>query len=227
MTPIRRPVPRRLAALLTALVAAGCSDAAPVADDRLLVVDGIEITLAEVEPYVAFLDGFLPEGGRKAKILRVLEEHLLPLRLAQRTFPEERRQALARARALADVAGNAIELDQQSRLLDDRSRKNVSRLQPRLPVAMFLFQPLGIGSVSKPIEVPAGYVVAAAFDLVESQLVLDDYVDALQVGFMTHDLESWVPWWKAETKRIGPLVTHVHPDYREAMPEWLQLPKLP
>jgi hypothetical protein len=223
--PIRRSALRCLTVLLTTLAGSACTDKAP--DDRLLVVDGIEITLAEVEPYVAFLDSVLPEGGRKAKVLRVLDEHLLPMRMAQRAFPEQRRQMLERAQGLADVATNAPELDEQSRLVTDRHRIKASRVQPLLPVAMFLFEPLTVGAVSPPIEVPAGFVVTAAFDLTESQLMLDDYVDALVVGFPTHELEPWMAWLNAEKARIGPLVTYVHPDYREAMPEWLQLPKLP
>lgn len=214
--------------MLAALLACGgCGEEAPAATDRLLVVDGLEISLAEVEPYVAFLDSFLPEGGRKAKILRILDEHVLPLRLAQRAFPEQRQQQLTRARGLCEVATNAVELDDQSRLLQERTRRNVSRLQPRLPVAMFLFEPLRTGSVSPPLEVPSGYVVAAAFDLFESALMIDDYVDALQVGFMTHDAENWGVWLAKEKQRVATLVTYVHPDYREAMPPWLQLPKLP
>ncbi len=210
------------------LAGGGCSEKVPANDDRLLCVDGIEIKLSEVEPYVAFLDSFLPEGGHKGKILRVLDEHLLPLRLAERAFPAERKLALARATALTEVATNVVELDQRSQLLPERSRRNIARLQPWLPVAMFLFDPLRIGSVSPPIPVPRGFMVAAAFDLNDkSPVVLSDYVDALQVGFMTHDVETWVPWLAAEQKRIGELVTYVHPDYREAMPSWLQLPKLP
>ncbi len=226
MKPLRHPR-RCLAALVLAVVGTACgADAAP-ADDRLLVVDGITITLAEVQPYLTFLDSFLPEGGRKAKLLRVLDEHVLPLRLAQRAFPEQRRAALQRAADLCAVAGNAAELDAQSRLLPDRTRRNVTRLHPRLPVAMFLFDPLRVGSVSPPLEVPSGYVVAAAFDLQESALVLDDLADTLQVGFMTHDPTAWAAWLLAERQRVGAAVTHVHPDYREAMPEWLQLPRLP
>ena len=86
-------------AVLVVGFAACRSEAAP--ETRLLVVDGIEIQLADVAPYVAFLDSFLPEGGKKTKIHRVLEEHLIPLRLAQRAFPVERAALAERAKALA------------------------------------------------------------------------------------------------------------------------------
>lgn len=217
-----------LLVLVAAFAGSSCSEQAPASSDRLLAVDGIEISLREVEPYVTFLDSFLPEGGRKAKILRVLDEYLLPLRLAERAFPEQRRKALDSALALTAVATNAVELDERSQLLTNRSRHNLTRLLPPLPVAMFLFAPLRTGAVSPAIPVPNGYIVAAAFDLNDTAPVaLSDYVDALQVGFLTHERDDWTAWLEAEKKRIAPLVTYVHPDYREAMPAWLHLPKLP
>lgn len=215
-------------AVAAALAFAACAEdppAAPPADDRLLVVDGITITLADTAPYVAFLDSFLPEGGRKAKVRRALEEYLLPLRLAQRAFATERAEQLRQARLLCEVATNAVELDQRSKLLPERHRGHLRRTAPKLPVAMFLFDPLRIGSVSEPLEVPMGFTVAASFDYLESALLIDDRVDALQVGFFTHDAGGWATWLVAEQQRIADTVTHVHPDYREAMPGWLHLPR--
>ena len=223
----RRSVSCRPLALAALLATAGCSEAPQVATDRLLVVDGIEFTLADIEPYAAFLRSFVPETGTKTIVRIVLEEYLLPLRLAQRAFPDQRRDALARAQGLCDVATNATELDQQSRLMQARQRSNMSRRRPQLPVAMFLFDPLQVGAVSQPIEVPVGYVVATAFELHESALKIDDYVESLQVPFVTHDAAGWEAWLTAEKARVATRVTHVHPDYREAMPGWLQLPKLP
>lgn len=226
MTP-RRSAFRNRVALAAVLAAGGCGDEPKAATDLLLVVDGLEFTRADVAPYTAFLQGFVPESGEKSKVRLVLEEYLLPLRLAQRAFPEQRQRALAQARGLCEVATNAVELDAQSHLLDQRQRGNMSRRRPQLPVAMFLFDPLAVGSVSLPIEVPVGYVVAAAFDLHESALMVDDYVESLQVPFVTHDAESWGAWLKSEKQRVSTLVSYVHPDFREAMPSWLQLPKLP
>jgi hypothetical protein len=228
--PNRRPHALLPILILVAALTAGCSKEAPApaADNRLLVVDGIVVTMDDVAPYLAFLDSFLPEGGRKAKLRRVLEEHLLPLRLAERAFPEQRREQLARAEGLVQVATNAAELEERSQAIHHRSRHSTSRLTPRLPVAMFLFDQSRWGSVSEPIEVPNGYIVATVFELKDdSALALDDYVDALQVGFLTHEIADWMAWLDTEQRRIGDHVTYVHPDYREAMPEWLHLPKLP
>ncbi|MBL9077326.1 MAG: hypothetical protein JNL08_07480 [Planctomycetes bacterium] len=227
MSPNPRPFPSRFLPLAAALGLAACSDRPPApADDRLLVVDGITITLAEVEPYVAFLDAAVPEAGRKTKIRRIVDEHLLPLRLAQRAFAARRAELREQAAALCGIATNSSELERVAPMQGDRTRRNLSRMQPRLPVAMFLFDPLLTGAVSPPIEVPNGWVVATAFDLHEGALMLDDYVDALQIGFLTHDAEGWGQWLLAERARVAGTVTWVHPDYREAMPDWLHLPRL-
>lgn len=216
-----------VAGACVALSLATCREpAAPPVKD-LLVVDGITIGLGELEPYVQFLDSYLPEGGRKAKVRRVLEEHVLPLRLAQRAFAAERLEQLRRATDLCAVASNAAELENQSSAIADRARKNVTRAQARLPVALFLFDPQRTGSVSPPIEVPQGFIVAAAWSITEDALAVGDYADALQVAFTTHRADEWIAWVSAEQKRIADKVTFVHPEYREAMPPWLVLPRLP
>lgn len=215
-----------LPALLASALPIACSEQQQAPPDRLLVVDGIEVTFAELEPYLQFFASFMPEGGQKVRIHQILDDHLLPLRLAQRAFPEQRRQLLGQAQALCAVATNAHELDEQSRAIEDKSRRNLTR-RNRLPVVMFLFAPENTGAVSPPIEVPFGYVVTAAFDLKQAARLVDDYVDALQVGFATHSSDDWKLWLEDEKRRIATKVTYVHPDYREAMPSWLQLPRLP
>ena len=227
MNPPRPKTPLLALALATSLAPIGCGDQAPPATDRLVVVDGIEIRLAEVEPYVQFLDSFIPEGGRKTKIRRVLEEQVLPLRLAQRAFASKRREQLDRALALCTVATNVAELEAQTKVFEDKTSKKVSRMQAKLPVAMFLFDELKVGSVSAPLEVPFGYIVAGCRGLETSAVALDDAADALQIGFATHPAAEWQSWIDAERKRVASLVTYVHPDYRDAMPAWLQLPRLP
>lgn len=212
------------AALAAVLACAGCDAEPPPAEERLLVVDGIAITLAEVEPYVAFLDSIVPEAGRKTKLYRVLDEHVLPLRLAQRAFPEERQLQLQRARGLSEVATNVHELDQQSAQISDRMHRDLTRMQAKLPVAMFLFDTAQLGAASPPIELANGYVVAGAFDLHESPRKVEDYVEALLVGFATHENDAWNEWLLAERQRVADRVTFVHPDYREAIPSWLRLP---
>lgn len=218
---------RRIALAALAATAAACAEPAPPAEPRILVIDGIEIRFADVEPYAAFVDTFRPETGTKTKILHVIFDYLLPLRVAQRAFPKERAEQRARAVALTSVATNVAELEQHSALIEHKRRSNLNRTKAQLPVAMFLFDPLHVGGVSPPIEVPQGYYVVGAFDLHESPLVLDDHVDALQVGFVTHDAGSWHEFFEAEKRRLADRCTFVHPDYRDSLPDWIRPPKTP
>ena len=221
-----RPHLLRTLALLLAAASTGCSEKGP-APSLLLVIDGISIQLDEVEPYVRFLDEFVPEGGRKTKVQRALEEQLIPLRLAQRAFPNERASLLAQAQTLCGVATNAIELEQHAKALEHQRRAHFARLHAKLPIAMFLFDPLKLGSVSPPIEVPEGWSVVAGFDMRQGALALDDSVDALQVAFYTHGGRDWSQWLDAEKLRVADKVTYVHPDYVHALPDWVHPPKQP
>jgi hypothetical protein len=218
--------PRRLACLsaAAAALAAACGGERP-AEHRLLVLDGIEFTLADVEPYVAFHDSFLPEGGRKSKIRRALDEHLIPLRLAQRAFPAERARLRAQAEALCSVATNAYELERQSQMLQDKRRSNLTRSTALLPVAMHIFDPARVGAVSPPLELPHGWFVVGVFDLQTSPgLVMADYVDALQVGFVTHASPQFLAWYRDQQQLLADKATFVHPDFEHAMPPWLRMP---
>ncbi|MFY9344070.1 MAG: hypothetical protein WAT39_16390 [Planctomycetota bacterium] len=216
-------------AVATGLLLTSCGADAPAEEQRLLVLDGIEITLADVQPYVAFYDSCVPEGGRKTKVQRVLEEHLIPLRLAQRAFPAERAEQKARAEALVATAGNIHELEKQTALLDtNKVRRNMTRLQAMLPIAMFLFDPQRVGATSPPLELPSGFWVAAAYELKESPgLQLDDYVDALQVAFVTHPSGDFMQWYQQQKQALADKATFVHPDHLTAMPPWIHPPKQP
>lgn len=199
---------------------------APPAKPPLLVLDGLEIRHEDVAPYVAFLDSFLPEGGQKTKILKVLEEHLIPLRLAQRTFAKERAAMLESALALRSVASNVEELASQSSLMKNKRRANLNRTHALMPVAMFVFDPLAIGAVSDPIELPHGWFVVGAYELKESPgQLLDDYVDALQVGFVTHTSGDWNDWYEAQKAGLADKATFIDPDYATAIPPWIRPPK--
>lgn len=223
MNVLRRSSP----ALASVLLLAVACDHAPPPPKKLLVIDGLTIELAELEPFMQFLDSYLPEAGRKAKMQRILDEHVLPLHLGRRAFAKERAALLEEAKALRSVATNVEELDKQSAAMQERMRRTVSRNQPKLPVAKFLFDPLLTRSVSDPIEMPYGWVVAAAFTLEQEALAIDDHADSLQVTFATHTAIDWRTWLDKEQKRVGDKVTFVDPDYREAMPPWITLPKLP
>lgn len=213
--------------LLCGLLFAACGKAPPAVAhpaNLLLTIDGLDITLDEVAPHVKFLDSVAgPEWATKVKFRRVLEEFTIPLRLAQRAFPEQRAKMHERAANLRSVADNAIEIEKQG-AQQVIKRKGLVRRAVELSVAEFLFDPLLTGSASQPIEVPRGWIVAGAFDLQQSAQLVNDLVDAVQVGFLTHTPGDWQTWWDLEQVRIADKVTYVNPAYRDHLPEWIKLP---
>lgn len=213
-------------ALAAALLHCSCGQASPSAadDPRLIEVDGITVTFEELQPYVDWLTAYRPELGVRTKYMWALREHVLPLKLARREFAEERAAQRELADGLCSVATNIQELEQRSELVKDKSRSNLTRQSALLPVAMFLFDELTLNAVSPPIELPHGFFVVSAYERFESQLVMADYVDALQVGFITHTAVAWEKYWRAKRQEIGRKVTFLHPDYRDDMPPWLQAP---
>lgn len=212
-----------------AVLADACSGkkTSPKDDPRLLVIDGIEVTFAELKPYVDWLTSYRPGLGVKTTYIWALREHLLPLKFAQREFPEERQKQLELAQGLCSVATNIYELEEQSKLINHKTRSNLTRQTPMLPVAMWFFDLLNINAVSPPIELPQGYFVVGSYDFHPSPLLMTEYVDALQVGFVTHTSNEWRLWWEHEQLTLGKKVTFMHPDYRDNLLEmgWLELPK--
>ena len=225
----RSPLPYIAATLWLALAGAACGDppaktkAPPAASDVLLRIDGLEITFGEIAPYVKFLEETMPEAGHKTKVQKVLQDFCVPLRLAQRAFAAERRAMRERAANLRSVATNVLELEQQG-AQQVIKRREVTRGQVDLPIAVFLFDPLNTGGTSDVIEVPRGYVVAAAHELKEAPGAVFDTVDAVQVGFFTQTPGDWETWKQLEQERVADKATYIHPDYREAMPTWVKLP---
>jgi hypothetical protein len=165
----------------------------------------------------------MPESGRKTKVQKVLQDFTVPLRLAQRAFPDQRRTMHERARQLRSVATNVAELEQQA-AQQVIKRMELTRSQTDLPIAAFLFDPLTTRGVSDVVEVPRGYVVAAAHEIKEAASAIADTVDAVQVGFFTHTPADWETWKQLEQERVADKATYIHPDFREAMPTWLKLP---
>lgn len=210
----------------TTLTLSACSDKLqPVEEERLLVIDGITILFEDLRPYVEFIESYRPAVGEKTKNIWVMRDHVLPTFAARRAFADERAVMLERANALCSVATNILELEKHSELVKHKRRSNMTRINAKLPVAMFLFDELMTNAVSQPIELPEGYFVVGSYKLNTSPLTIADFVDALQVGFVTHTSQDWRLWWENEQLRIGPKVTFVHPDYRDDLPPWMTVPK--
>lgn len=194
----------------------------PSADTRILSVDGIDFTYGEVQPYVEFFDRLYPKWTLAAKVRRTLEVYLVPLRFAERDFAAERRAALQHAQGLVSVAGNVVELAEKGGPTAVRKTLIVPLLE--LPLALFLFDRSKIGSTSPPIPLPQGFSVVGAFDVTDGAVVSDDLVDAEQVTFFTHQKDDFDKWLTQLRVRLADKVTYVHPDFRNATPDWLKLP---
>jgi hypothetical protein len=192
-------------------------------EDVLLVVDGVSIRWSDVEQQVAWLDGLAPEYSLRKKIQRTLSDYTLPVLFARRDFAEQRRQLFELAQTVRAASGNVEELRKNA---SDRpmlqSRLSVGNVE--LPVAAFLFDPTRVGAVSDPIEVPAGYLLVGCVDLTRTQVPMEDTAECVQVGFVTHDAAAFREWETAMQQRIADRVTFVHPEFRLAMPPWLNLP---
>lgn len=221
-------------AVVLALATSGCGGEAdtplpppaaadPAPHERLVSVDGIDITFGDAAPWLEWYDRMYPVRSRRTKLRAILEQYLVPLRLAEREFAELRAEQHRRAQALCAVSGNVLELEQQAGLLVGK-RATVAPGQVELPVARFLFDPLRTGSVSPPLPVPQGWMVVAAHELREGGVAIEDLADAFQVGFHTHERDAWDLWLEQHKRTLHRKVTYVHPDYHEALPTWLRNP---
>ncbi|MEY4672309.1 MAG: hypothetical protein RL148_93 [Planctomycetota bacterium] len=193
------------------------------ADTLLLTLDGIEFRWGDAAAPIAFYDSVYPQWSLRTKLRKVLEDHLVPLRLAQRAFPELRAEQLQKARAMQSVCGNALELARKAEGMHHR-RGEVGLQVVEVPVAMFLLDRAKLGSVSDPVELPQGYMLCGALDLREGGVVGDDLVDAVQVPFQTHDHPTFRKWLDEQQAALATKASFVHPEYRNAMPVWLKLP---
>lgn len=219
---------RASCAALLALTLGACGGAATDSDrddPRLIELDGITITFEELQPYYDWLTEFRPGVGVRTKYMWAMREYVLPLKLAQREFAAERAEQRALAEGLCSVATNIAELEERSKLITHKTRSNLTRQQALLPVGMFLFDELTLNAVSQPLELPHGVFVVSAYERYDDALVMGDYVDALQVGFLTHTSQEWQEYWAGKRAEIGAKVAFIHPDYRDDMPDWIQPPR--
>ncbi|MEQ1631986.1 MAG: hypothetical protein ABL997_06410 [Planctomycetota bacterium] len=201
----------------------GSTDATLNPDDVLLVVDDVTITYGDVKDQVEWLDQIAPEYSLRKKIQKVLPEYTLPVMFARREFGPSREKLFELAKTVRAASGNVEELEKNG---SDRTfrRATITRGDVEVPVAAFLFEPTNIGAVSQPIEVPGGWMLVSAVDLKQARVPMEDLCEAVQVGFFTHDAKFWREWKQDLKARLQKRVSYVHPDYRLAMPPWLELP---
>ncbi len=212
---------------LAALTQAGCApDGEPAHPAGLaLEIDGLQITIDELNSYDQYFRELDPTMGRNYRTSELLDQFLLPMRLAQRAFPEERAKARVEAAALAEVVGNGgyQELVRLGAVLGGfKPDKPFSRNQLPLALTRFAFDEDNVFKASPPIEVPQGFCLIASYRLHQGITTVEDQVEAYLVTFYTHDGSVFSTWYETEKHRIRNRVTYVHPDYRGALPAWVE-----
>lgn len=196
-------------------------------DPVVLRAAGLEIRRSEIaalEDYVQELDPTVGEMTRKRAIL---DNHLLPLKLAQRDFPRERGRQRQRAEALFKVLGNAAGYDdlatQSQRFPGAGLEEAVVRGNMSLPEARWAFADENIGRASPILETPRGYSILATRDKQAGPTMPYDTIDVWVTPFHTHATRrAYLEWLVRAKASLSGHVTFIHPDYREALPYWLR-----
>jgi hypothetical protein len=214
--------------ICAALILSGCTpDEEPVHPAGLaLEIDGLQITVDELKRYDDYFRALDPTMGRMYRTSELLDQFVLPMRLAQRAFPEERAKARVEAAALAKLVGNGgyQELVRLGEVLGGyKPDKPFSRNQLPLALTRYAFDEENVFKASPPIEVPQGFCLIASYRLHQGVTTVEDLVDAYQVPFYTHTNSVFATWYETEKHRIRNRVTYVHPDYRGALPAWVEM----
>jgi len=218
------------ATLATALFVA-CDDSAPRVPQRpaglILEIDGLEVWQRDLEPLLRYVDSVDRRIGEKARVRAILGNHLIPLRLAQRAFAEQRSELRRRCAALHSAVGNEAYpglVAKGKAVVGDRGAIHAGRQDLPLPVAAYVFDPANLGMMSPVLEVPQGFCLIAASDVLAGATRASDAVDAFQVGFYTHDPVTFGAWLRQAEREVATRLTYVNPDYKDSLPPWIVIP---
>ena len=230
MTESTRVLPTWLLSLSCAALTLGACDHEPPEPAHppglVLVVDGIEIFESDLEPLLAYAQSVDKRTGRMTVIGGILDHHVLPTKLAQRAFQKERAQQLELAEGLASAIGNGsyLDLTNKAKHVSSLSESAVLRHEIPLTLAAWAFEPENVARVSPILESPQGYSLVSTYHLQPGVTRVTDRADICQVSFYTHGPDDFGAWL-VETKRtVADKVTFVNPEYRRAIPPWLEIP---
>ena len=196
--------------------------------DVVLELDGISVTRSEVADWYSYLDGLDPRIGHAFRDRQILEQHILPLKFAQRMFRQHRAELLANAEALVKVAPTLAELASVSKTAEDPKQRGyaperaTARTDVPLAMARAIFAADKLGQVQGPIETPQGFVVVANRKLDKGITAFEDRADPWIVLFNTHMAREFDQWWRGARETAGKRVTYVHPDFKDSLPDWIQ-----
>jgi hypothetical protein len=193
----------------------------------VMEIDGLQIWAREIEPWVAYVETVDRRTGRDAAIRGILDNHLIPLKLAQRAWAEPRDELRRRAEALARVVRNGgyPELVAKGRAVaGEPLAQTTGRLDLPLPIGAWAFDEDRIGHVSPLLETPQGFSLFSTYRIERGITRTVDRVEAYQVPFYTHPPVEFAAWLVEARAAVSDKVTYVHPGYRRALPPWVKLP---
>ena len=224
----------RLAAVLGACALAACSDVGPVSgtgpatgpgSEAALEFGGLRITRAELEDLIPYFESIDRRLGRQHTRRVVLEEDLIPMKLAQRELVAERRELRERAEALRRVIGNGGFPDLVARgQRFGATRPDQFWLRQQLPhaVARYAFDESSLGQVSPVIEVPQGFALVATSEIQRGTTMILDRADACLVTFYTHDAQAFGRWLEGALPKLHKTLTWVSPEFAAIVPNYLR-----
>ena len=216
-----------------ALLLAACGEDDPVAkepppgpDDVVLIVDGMEITAGEIAEFDEYVATFDKTVGRKFLITHVLQEHVLPLHLARRAHAKRRKELQDQAQALYDVTNNDGHpgLVAKSEVLEGYELEGQTRNDLPMALARFAFDPANLFAVSPPLEVPHGFYVISTSDILSSPSKAAELVTLYLVPFLSfRDAREFRTWYSEQQVLLRDRVEYVHPNYKDALPNWFEV----
>jgi hypothetical protein len=191
-----------------------------------MVLDGVAIARADIDAWLPYLTDLAPSTGHNASIRYLLDRHLIPLAFARSELKAARAKQFEVATALARTLGTSAgygELVERSKKLGIEVLTDVARSELPLPEARWLFADENIGRASPVLETVQGFSIVAASDKRPGPTKAYDRVDVALVRFFTHNSKGHWTWSHALKVRLGSLAPEaikVHPDYRDALPNW-------
>lgn len=214
---------------------AACGEDAPKgpsapAPDVILEIDGLRVTRAELEDWHPYLDALDPRLGKGFRNRQILEQHLMPMKFAQRLYAVHRAELRTRAEALVKVAPTLAELVEVSKKAEEPRERGYSPTNPStradLPIALAraAFDRKKLGQVQGPIETPQGFAIVATRKIDPGVTAFEDRADPWLVLFNTHMSREFDEWWRKQRESIRASVraTYVHPDFKDSLPDWIQ-----
>ncbi len=222
---LSRNLPLYLIALIHCACAPDDQPSPPPGAGVVLEVDGLQITAEELRQFDDYFENLDPTMGRNYRTRELLDQFVLPLRLARRAFAEDRAEKRQRATVLAEAVGNSgyAGLVERGEVYGGvKPDHPYSRNDLPLPLARFAFDEDHLFKVSPPIEVAQGFALIATFQLMQGISTVEDQAEVYFVPFYTLDSAQFATWYEVQRDRIRNRVTFVHPDYREALPPWLK-----